>query len=328
MSKEVLQHFGLKFYTPKFSYYLVREEYAIIDSKSSIRKGEIYSDEWCIEHQANALKNFDLNMKFFNNLDKTEFEYSLENVLKKWPQFIEVKDLNKYMETKGCYIMVLDKYKQVYVGTSIKIGERIRNHWARTKKFDRLLFPVWGVETSVLSIDSFRHLDTTRIFIYEVNGDAYAVEREVLDSFPTKFVLNRVGGGLLDDNAYILSSINKRDLPSEDKGEIVSIAVEKNLINFNNRKKISEHIYEIDGEEYISYKYLDENYRINYNDAKQVIDKYNIPIYKGRRHYIYKKLFLEAWNNDIKEIRLKFIFPIVFITVLVLIFLIIFIINI
>jgi len=39
--------------------------------------------------------------------------------------------------------------------------EHIRQHWSKTKQFDRLL---WGsVTESIISIDSFRALDTTRI---------------------------------------------------------------------------------------------------------------------------------------------------------------------
>lgn len=53
--------------------------------------------------------------------------------------------------------MVLDEYRQVYIGaTSESAGtaERIRQHWSGQKQFDRLL--AGSVETSVLSIDSFR----------------------------------------------------------------------------------------------------------------------------------------------------------------------------
>ena len=58
--------------------------------------------------------------------------------------------------------MVLDLYKQAYTGQAADIRMRIKRHWSGTKQFERLIFGT--KESSVLSIDSFRALDTTRIF--------------------------------------------------------------------------------------------------------------------------------------------------------------------
>ena len=76
------------------------------------------------------------------------------------------------------------------------IMKRIITHWQKVKQFDRLIFPWHAIETSKLSIDSFRVLDTTRIFVY-VTQDIYSKEEEFIESFPPKFVLNRVTGGNL-----------------------------------------------------------------------------------------------------------------------------------
>ncbi|WP_091227261.1 hypothetical protein [Microbacterium sp. 3J1] len=74
---------------------------------------------------------------------------------------IEVTDLTQWDGVGGLYIMVLAEYRQVYVGATSSftgIAKRIRQHWTNQKQFDRL---IWGdVDTSILSIDSFRALDT------------------------------------------------------------------------------------------------------------------------------------------------------------------------
>ena len=97
--------------------------------------------------------------------------------------------------------MVLDEYRQVYVGvanSSTGIAKRIRQHWTHQKEFDRLL---WGsIETSILAIDSFRALDTTRIFAVKTD-QFFAGENPLLEKFPRKFALNRVMGG--DDVVHL-----------------------------------------------------------------------------------------------------------------------------
>lgn len=51
-----------------------------------------------------------------------------------------------------------------------------------------------GVNESILSVDSFRALDTTRIFAAKVRSPL-ALENKVVESLPGKFVLNRIAGG-------------------------------------------------------------------------------------------------------------------------------------
>ena len=70
---------------------------------------------------------------------------------------------------------------------------RIHQHWTKSKSFDRLLFPMYAVDKSVLSIDSFRALDTTRIFVYATKK-TYSNENKYINSFSPQFVSNRLGG--------------------------------------------------------------------------------------------------------------------------------------
>ena len=88
--------------------------------------------------------------------------------------------------------MVFDGYRQVYVGQSSDIRKRVKTHWTGTKEFDRLL--CGDTHDSVLSIDAFRCLDTTRIFAACTNR-ADTLEKKILRTLPKGYVLNRVDGG-------------------------------------------------------------------------------------------------------------------------------------
>lgn len=186
-------HFGINFKKSKFGFSLTRENYIHPSKKSSFNNTE-YDDEYIISHTKRALFNFDLNMRFFSKLDSEEFNRTIENFSRQYPQFIEIKDLNEYRYQSGYYLLVLDKYKQIYLGTTHDICRRIREHWTGSKQFDRLIFGT--VFTSRLSIDSFRPLDTTRIFVYTTNK-TFENEDKFISYFPDKFILNRTKGGIL-----------------------------------------------------------------------------------------------------------------------------------
>lgn len=155
----------------------------------------IYTDEWCEAHRVDALANYDLSMAHFASLDPAEFDDALQGAVRSIPGMVEVTDLAQWEGVPGLYIMVLDEYRQVYVGAteaSVGITKRIRQHWTGRKQFDRL---IWGaVETSILSIDSFRALDTTRIFALKTER-SFEDENPLLEQFPAKFTLNRLRGG-------------------------------------------------------------------------------------------------------------------------------------
>jgi hypothetical protein len=154
-----------------------------------------YTDEWCQRQQQNALKNFDLNMAKYRDLIQEEFDEALHFAIRETPSMVEIIDLSEWAEGSVVYIMVLDDYKQLYVGIARGEGglkKRIRQHWSGNKQFDRLLHG--SVETSKISIDSFRALDTTRIFAMRHNNPA-KVENKILELIPSRFVLNRIAGG-------------------------------------------------------------------------------------------------------------------------------------
>src|SRR5690554_6245230 len=133
-------------------------------------------------------------MKFFNNLDNNEFNVSLSKFLDSNPNFQIVKNIKEFNDKQGYYLMILDEYKQIYLGTSDNIYKRIYQHWHKQKPFDRLIFG--GVENSILSIDSFRPLDTTRLYAW-VTNNIYHLEDRLINQIPNKFMLNRTMGGIL-----------------------------------------------------------------------------------------------------------------------------------
>ncbi len=233
---DAIIHFGIRYAPRKQGLKLTRENYANISNKSSFgknriyiralqendkktlswysgkyedREGLIYTEEWCKKQYEEAIQNFDLNMKFFQSLDKSEFDSEIEKFLKKEP-FIEVKDLNPY-SCPGYYAMILDEYCQIYIGTTQNIQKRIRQHWQGGKpRFDRLIFG--DVKTSKISINSFKILDTTRILIYKTN-DLYNREDDYINCFSDKFICNRLKGGIKEPGTLdALLSIKNRQL--------------------------------------------------------------------------------------------------------------------
>lgn len=197
-------HFGIKVLVGNRGLKLMRENYTIVNNKNSLghfsmaiyadEEGRVYSDEWCAKQLKDCLKNYDLNMDYFSLLNHDEFNIEIDKFLKSSNCFVEVFDLNLYDEKSGYYIMVLDEYCQVYIGTTNNIKKRIRQHWSTSKSFDRLLFPMGAVDSSLLSIDSFRALDTTRIFAYTTKN-IFDREDEFINKFHSKFICNRLAGG-------------------------------------------------------------------------------------------------------------------------------------
>lgn len=153
-----------------------------------------YTDEWCQWHYKNCLENFDLNMEFFAALSRDEFDTAITTFLDNHQEFRQISDLNICAGKSGYYMMVLDEYCQVYIGTTDDIKRRIQQHWSSSKPFDRLLFPIGAVDTSILSVDSFRAYDTTRIYAY-ITPNTYESEDIYINHFSAEFVCNRLAGG-------------------------------------------------------------------------------------------------------------------------------------
>lgn len=207
-------HFGLGIQAGKYGLRIDRDVYGQINKRSSTywrreqhpelwdavaenyedEDHRILTDEWCAAHQVRVLRNYDLNMAYFASLDPDEFDQAITAAVAAHRGMVEVTDLNDW-ERRGVYIMVLDDYRQAYVGVATSDGgikARIKKHWTVKKPFDRL---IWGTETdSILSIDSFRALDTTRIFAAPAR-DPHKVENKVIESIPGKFLANRIPGG-------------------------------------------------------------------------------------------------------------------------------------
>lgn len=231
---ERIQHFGVwikKNEKNKIS----RSNYAVIDKKSStwspgigeLRRScyktiderkkvyddedcKIYSDAYCKEWQEKCLVNFDMNMAFFKSLSKEDFEEAVQKLVTSKRKIKQILDLNECKELCGIYVMVLDEYKQVYIGQAQDVKKRILQHWNKRKPFDRLIFG--NVNNSVLSIDSFGALDTTRIFVLET-GSLESAERFLVNKMPSHFKLNRIGGGTVNstfDFWQVLAEGNQR----------------------------------------------------------------------------------------------------------------------
>jgi len=203
-------HFGVGIRPGKRGTKLTRDNYAVVSHRSSFGRSEPYPDEWCQGQLAKVMDNFDLNMAYFRSLDRAKFANELHLFLAAFQEpagqfqdegeFLEVADLSVYDQVSGYYLLVLDQYCQVYLGRSTDIKNRIRAHWARTLPFDRLLFG--PVDKSRLSIDSFRALDTTQIYVQDTGGPfwevpEYDMEDDYISLFSDEFVCNRLRGGTL-----------------------------------------------------------------------------------------------------------------------------------
>lgn len=161
-----------------------------------------YMRGWREEHYPRqilkASLNYDMNMKFFESLDKKEFDAYIAKRIKKF-KMQECFDLNELAGVEGLYMLVLDDYKQVYIGISGDIKRRTQGHWRKQKSLERLIFG--DVCNSVLSIDSFGPLDTTRIF-YVKSDSTYLLEEKVVKAFDPIYTLNRTAGGIGSTDTY------------------------------------------------------------------------------------------------------------------------------
>lgn len=150
------------------------------------------SDMFLLVQRDAALRNYDLSMSYFASLDADDFEDALETVLTAGRSFRPVESLREWEGVAGAYVMVFDEYRQFYIGQSSDISRRIRQHWTRSKPFDRVLFG--SVYDSIFPVDELRALDTTRIFADRTVNPS-AVERRLEAAADRRFRLNRMAGG-------------------------------------------------------------------------------------------------------------------------------------
>lgn len=186
------KHFGILVQKKKIS----RSEYAQITGKDLERWGA----EFCEEYREMCLKNFDLNLENFKKIERKKFDFALKKFLEKHKDFKQINDLKEFSKVPGYYILVLDDYKQIYIGKSIQIKQRILQHWSRKFPLDRCLWTpdvTIGeeaiIEKSKLAIDSFFSEDTTRIFVWP-RELVYGIEKDLINDFPEELLLNRIEG--------------------------------------------------------------------------------------------------------------------------------------
>lgn len=110
------------------------------------------------------VRNVQLNLETLRKLDKTAFETELNRVVEKY-HFVETKDISSYK--KCLYLIVLDEYKQFYVGKAKNsLKNRMRQHWTAKIIPSRHLWD-GGFDYSRIKFDSFKMFDATRIFVCE-----------------------------------------------------------------------------------------------------------------------------------------------------------------
>lgn len=178
-------HFGVVFNEEKTSKYMTKNNFVNRNLKQNMLLTDYAKNK--------ALNNYDLNMKYFDNLNHTEFDNELNKLLNIYA-FVKINDLNFLKGRKGIYILVLDNYKQIYIGqTNHDLKNRIIRHFTIEIPFQRVPF----VRYNTLPIDAFKPLDITRIYTL------YSSEQNILDEFESKlinkcnkkYLLNKTIGG-------------------------------------------------------------------------------------------------------------------------------------
>ena len=116
---ENVKHFGIWINNKRKYLKINRDEHAEIDNKN-----HSLSDEYCIKQQERCLINYDLNMRFFSKIKYEDFEKVIKKLKKKFKKLVETTDLSIYGKKEGIYILILDDYKQMYVGQTSDIKKK------------------------------------------------------------------------------------------------------------------------------------------------------------------------------------------------------------
>ena len=194
---EKVVHLGAEFSESRYGFKLKKETY-LPTLTDRVRK--LFSVSELKRYINECYKNFDLNINFCKHLSKEKFDKCVNNFFDKYKEFHQIFDITETKDKIGYYIMILDEYKQVYVGTSNScIYKRIRKHMSSNQEFDRLLWGSW--KSSIISINSFRPLDTTRIYVYYTK-DSFSNENKYIKGFKKEYVLNRTIGGKLRNGLF------------------------------------------------------------------------------------------------------------------------------
>ncbi len=182
-------HLGIEFdenTTPK---YMTKENF--VNKELDINK---YLTEYA---KSEALKNYDINMRYFNNLDENGFIQTVKSLLEAY-KFVQVLNLNDVKNKHGIYMLVLDNYKQIYIGQSNRdLKQRILRHFKTTIPFQKVSF----IRPDTLPIDAFKPLDTTRVYVLYVSHQDVMDEIEtiLIEKCPSNYILNKTIGGKPND---------------------------------------------------------------------------------------------------------------------------------
>lgn len=182
-------HFGVLFNEEKTPKYMTKDNFVNRNLDQNKYLTNFAKEE--------ALKNYDLNIKYFNNLNQEEFDRALEKLLNLYA-FVEVTNLNEIKGGKGIYVLVLDNYKQIYIGqTNRDLKARIVRHFNIDIPFQRVPF----VKYDTLPIDAFKPLDTTRIYTLYTSEQSVIdeIESKLINECDKKFILNKTIGGKAND---------------------------------------------------------------------------------------------------------------------------------
>ena len=194
IDKDTYIHFGLTLNTKTTKQYITREN--CVSGKRKKSSEFKINDELLEESRV----NYDYCMKYFNALSRLEFNNELNNAIDtliKENYIVEqVKDLKLYKKVKGIYIMVLEKYKQVYIGqTTNGIRQRVYRHW--NSEESQILDLHRDNEFGMLHINCFGALDTTKIYVIVLfnQREIDKLEKRLIKLFSSRFILNGAKGG-------------------------------------------------------------------------------------------------------------------------------------
>lgn len=129
---------------------------------------------------------FDERMHKADENKPEKFRKWLESFIEENTCFSRVEDLKEWKNINGIYMLVLEKYKHVYIGQSNNIKKRIQQHWRSDNYMS-------------CGIDAFRAYDTTEIYAFRTKvNDTDHEEYELLNKIPPEYRMNYMSGGKID----------------------------------------------------------------------------------------------------------------------------------
>ena len=201
------------------------------------------NSDWCDESIAIKRKqadiNYDLNMAYFESLDHGEFMEYIQKQTEMF-HFMECLDLNDVDGVCGIYIMVLDCYNQIYIGKAEGIDGikgRMLSHWNKKKPIEKIV--TWDLISSILPIDCFGALDTTRVYYLPIpKNKIFKTEEVITSAFDKRYQLNRVPGGYGSQDTY---TDTKRSVEFAIMGNLQ----ERNMIKFLDFNRLSGAVFDV-----------------------------------------------------------------------------------